>query len=268
MTTFLLLFSAGLGIGLYDSVVGSGGLALVSILTLLNIPPLSAIGTMRVVTLVQEAVSTAAFWRKDLIDWKLASILSAIVMVGAILGASVVLHLPQKWIPLIVGVLMILLASAIPFLRLKTKARTRKSLFEKFTARIRRIREQASGAAKRRTMIMAGLVFLLGIYGGFYGAGFGTFALLLFTLVGRLPLIESAANARVVGLTMSSAAGILFISRGNVNWDIAPPLLLGTIVGAWYGVELADRWGTRYIKILLTLVVLASGIKLLLPFLG
>ena len=95
MWFYPLLFIIGLVIGLYDSVAGSGGLALVSVLSLFNLPPQMTLGTMRLVTLVQESVSLGAFLKKGLVELKTSIILGLFAAIGSIIGTTIIFNIPE-----------------------------------------------------------------------------------------------------------------------------------------------------------------------------
>ncbi|MBD3365905.1 TSUP family transporter [candidate division WWE3 bacterium] len=259
----LLLFGVGLVIGLYDAVVGSGGLALMGVLSISGLPPHVAIGTMRLLSLVQEGVALVAFLKRKLIDVKLSLLLGGLASLASGLGAILVFRVSDTTLTPMIAVLMLLLAFAIPILHSKTK--TFRSIYVLRSVYKNLIDESAiETIPQKRIILLMGIFILLGLYGGFYGAGFGTFSLIAFTTIGGMKLLRGAGNSRLVGFLMSLAATGIFLSKGAIAWNFFFPLGLGTVLGSWYGVALADKLGSKYMKILLTLVVVATAIKLLL----
>lgn len=263
MLFFLGLFIVGVLVGLYDSVVGSGGIALTAVLSFLNVPPALTIGTMRTVTLIQESVSLVAFLRKKLVEIKLSLFIGLVAAGTSILGAKYVFLVPDYALKIIIVTVMLVLAVLIPLLRIKKK--TYRPIYIIKTLYAELIEEDTTVVAisKQRLIILFLSFGLLGLYGGFYGAGFGTIALMLFTYVGRTNLLVGAGNSRMVGFLVSLAAGIIFLNNGAVSWTHFIPLAGGTIIGAWFGVDFADKFGTKYIKLLLTFAVIVISIKLL-----
>lgn len=116
----------------------------------------------------------------------------------------------------------------------------------------------------KKTAALAVACFALSMYGGFYGAGFGTIALFPFSLIAGLGIIRSAAYARCIGFGMSLAATIVLLPNNIIIWRLLVPLGLGTIVGSWLGVSFATKLPIKYLRIALYGIVLLAACKLLL----
>ena len=241
----VLLFSAGLIAGIYSSVVGGGALLLIPIFTLVGTPLIAAIATMRVSSSVTQLVSMLAFWRKESIDWRKSLWVSAWCMPGAFIGAHLVLKIDQKVLSYIIAGLMLVLFFAITRMDKKGYKKPKK--------------------LTRNTEISLGiLAFLLGIYGGFYGAGFSTIILFMFMMFAGTPIFKSSGDASVVSFFVATTASIPFLFAHLVRWDIFYPVTLGAVIGAWIGVNIASHYGMRWIRPLLLAVVILSSIKLIL----
>jgi uncharacterized membrane protein YfcA len=102
----------------------------------------------------------------------------------------------------------------------------------------------------------------LGTYDGFFGPGTGSVLIVLFvTLFGDSPLYASG-NAKVVNLGSNLAAFTLFAWRGAILWQLALPMAVANVIGARLGARLALRQGDRFVRIVVTFVVLAVVTKL------
>ena len=96
--------------------------------------------------------------------------------------------------------------------------------------------------------ILTGIsTFLLGIYGGFFGGGFGTFMMFLLVIMG-FSFIKSAAISRVVGFLMSLSATIVFAQQGLIHYLYGIALGAGFAVGGWIGIGIALKKGDNYVK--------------------
>ena len=107
---------------------------------------------------------------------------------------------------------------------------------------------------------------MLGIYGGFFGGGFGSFIMFLLLFSG-FTFIKSAAIGRVVGFIMSLTATIVFAFNGLIHYPYAISIGLGSAIGSWVGVSIALKKGNKYIKTLFIIIILLTIIKLFLRFL-
>ena len=104
---------------------------------------------------------------------------------------------------------------------------------------------------------------MLGVYGGFYGAGIGVFILLLLAGAQRLDLVAGNAIKSAVVLFLSLAAAAVFARAGAIDWIAAIPLAVGNGIGGWVGAHLSLQGGNRWIRRVLLVVVVAGVYKLL-----
>lgn len=116
---FIALFIIGLLVASYDAVIGSGGLLLVTGFTLLGVPLLPAIGTMRAISLLQEGVSMVAFWYKLRFNRQAALFYAVISAIGGLIGASFVVSVPEQLLALLVGIVLFILLFVIHRLDMK-----------------------------------------------------------------------------------------------------------------------------------------------------
>ena len=118
---------------------------------------------------------------------------------------------------------------------------------------------------KNTKTFIAGSVgsFFIGIYSGFYGAGSGILYNYLLILVFRQTFLESTATRKIIGLLLSIAATVVFISKDVVDYTYATALFLGMCIGSYIGAHYSDRLGNIWIKRLFAVIVLIMAIKLL-----
>ena len=88
----------------------------------------------------------------------------------------------------------------------------------------------------------------LGAYDGFFGPGTGTFLIILFCLVLRLPLITSSGNAKVTNLASNIASAVAYVLGGKVLFWLGIPAACCTIAGNYLGAHLAIKNGAKIIK--------------------
>lgn len=240
--SYPILLVGGFIAGLYGSSVGSGGLVSLPTLLLIGFPTQAAIATNRLAAVFGEGSSVLQFRRHRKLNTKIALPITITSVIGAFIGAQVVLSIPTDVLNLLFAGMMVLL---LPVL-----------LSKKF------LEEQGDGQPKHSMVILCGGAFLLGLYNGFFGVGFGTFATIALAYEG-LSLIQSAAIARFVGFFASIASLLTFAAFGTVNFVEGTVLGIGFALGAWIGVSVSLKRGNGYIRLLLIVVVLASVAKLL-----
>lgn len=81
-------------------------------------------------------------------------------------------------------------------------------------------------------------LFLLSIYGGYFGAGLGMMILTLFTLYGMNNLNEMNGLKVLMVSVNNGIAAIAFIISGIIVWNFAIVMFFGAIIGGYYGASL------------------------------
>ncbi len=224
----VLVFVVTFFLGAITTIVGGISLITVPLLILLGLPPVQAIATNRAGLLGMAPGGLFVMNKHHLVDWKLGAFLASFAIVGSFFGARLVLELSQDLIQKIVAVITVVM---LVFLLLK----------HDFGIKNRKV--------KRTPLVWgvgAAIAFVLGIYGGFYGAGFGTFMTYLLIFVFGETFLQSAGTRKIVGFTMTVAATIVFVLAGVVVWPFALAFMagafLGGIVGTTYGIKAGNTW--------------------------
>ncbi len=118
------------------------------------------------------------------------------------------------------------------------------------------------------------LSFIVGIVGGIYGIGGGAILAPFFITFFRLP-VYIVAGASLLGNFVTSIAGVAFyqaIALFSPDIKVAPDWLLGILfgTGGMFGMYLGARCQkyvpAKYIKLMLTLVMLYTSIKYVIDF--
>ena len=177
LTFAIILFAGGILEGLYASTVGCGSLLSIPLLLLTGLPIHTVIGTNRFSVIFLESASTLKYQSKKKGTLKYALILGLIAACGSVIGSSLVIHVSETHLNLATAIIL-----AVVFLMIITKDKL--GLKEKHSPKI-------------NWPAVSAAVFLLGIYGGFLGAGFGTMITFIFVITG-FSFITSAANSRIV----------------------------------------------------------------------
>ncbi|MBA4023759.1 MAG: hypothetical protein C0482_15485 [Gordonia sp.] len=229
---------AGVGAGAINAVVGSGTLITFPTLVAFGFPPVTATMT-NAVGLVAGGVSGTWGYRRELagqwprLKWQIPASL-----VGAIVGSWLLLHLPEKAFETIVPVLLVL---ALLLVVLQTR-------IQRWTAK----RMVASPddpndtfLGPKRTGLLTGSTFLVGIYGGYFTAAQG---ILLMGAMGvivndKIQRLNAAKNLLSLLVNVVAALAYTIVAFDRINWAaaglIALGSLLGGVVGAKYGRKLS-----------------------------
>jgi uncharacterized membrane protein YfcA len=123
--------------------------------------------------------------------------------------------------------------------------------------------EQSLRWAGRRHHIAAAVGGLgLGFYDGIFGAGTGSFLVILLVGVLGYSFLQASAKARIVNLATNIGALAVFVAQGAPMWRLG--LLMGAcnVAGGWLGAHAAIRRGSGFVRAVFLLVVAVLAIRL------
>ncbi len=241
----VLVIFAGILCGFINTLAGSGSLISLPILMFIGLPPNMANGTNRVGVLVQNLVTSATFQKKKILDIPLGIQVAIPTIAGSILGAFVVLELPDRMVEMVVGVVLFIMLIPMWF--------NPKQWLEGKNMEGRKVNKAL------RWLIF----FLIGAYGGFIQAGVGIFLLAALVLNTGCNLVKANAQKAMINLVLTFFALAVFAFNGQVDWAIGITLAVGNAIGGYLGTKWAVSWGPAFVRYLVMAVVVVAGTKLL-----
>lgn len=243
--TVIILFIGGLFSGIINTIVGGGSLISVPLLITSGLPAHLAIGTNRFAMVFNTGVGAIDYHRKVKYKIKLALFLTVFASIGSYLGANIVLQIDEKILKYIIGILMLIMGGII------------------FYKKKLGLEERKINLTKRNYILITILSFLLGIYGGFYGAGISTMFTFAFALFLGISLIKSAGITMFIVSILSIIAVLVFLINMKIDFLFGIILAISFIAGAKIGVRLALKAGNVWIRRLFIFLVVISSIRLL-----
>jgi uncharacterized protein len=241
----LLVIGAGILCGFVNTLAGSGSLISLPILMFIGLPPNLANGTNRVGVFVQNLVTSATFHRKQILDIPLGIQVAIPTIAGSILGAFLVLELPDRVVEIVVGV--VLFVMLIPMWFSPKQWLEGKDLSN----------------TKIRLWLRWLVFFLIGAYGGFIQAGVGIFLLAALVLNAGCNLVKANAQKAMINLVLTFFAMIVFALNGQIDWMVGLTLAFGNAIGGYLGTKWAVSWGPVFVRYVVMVVVVLAGVKLL-----
>ncbi len=231
--------------GMVNSVAGGG--------TLLTFPALlAAHQTSR----IANATSTVALWpgqmsslfgyRKEIGESR-SAILPMVVLgfVGGILGAVLLLYTPSRVFDKIVPFLVLLATSL--FMVQEPLSRWQRARMERSTT-------DAAGKAtgepvpKTKGLWVWILLFLVAIYGGYFGAGIGILILAALGFLGFSNIHQMNGIKNIFTLFINGVASLIFVWKHLVDWRIAALMAVGSIFGGYAAAGIARKIGQRNVR--------------------
>ncbi len=213
-----------------DSIVGGGGVIALPALLAAGIPPHLALGTNKLAATGASSMATLRYANAGYVHVPFVLGLIPFGVVGSFLGAASVLLVDPWFIKGAVMVIMVIMALYVAF---KPKL----------------------GHENRFTKIQAGpyaicaiALLAIGFYDGFLGPGTGSLMLFLFLGVPQFDFLRSAANGRVLNFATNAAALALFAIKDAIIYEIAVPMLVAMLGGAYFGSHYGMKHGVGWVK--------------------
>jgi uncharacterized protein len=250
----LAIFGAGVAAGTINTVVGSGTLITFPTLIGLGYPPVLA-NVSNNVGLVPGALSGIYGYRAELTGQRERIVrLGSASLLGGLVGAILLLVLPQSAFKAIVPALIaiaLVMVIAQPWLARKVAARQQERQPRRTTRPVSAAMPSAGTADDPIQVggpVLWTIVFLLGIYGGYFGAAQGILLLGLFGIMFTDDLQRINAVKNVLACLVNAIAAVVFIIATHVDWTIATLIAAGSIIGGQIGARAGRRlppWGLR-----------------------
>lgn len=239
----LALACVGLLAGFVDAIAGGGGMLSLPALLSAGLPPVAALATNKMQSVVGTSMAVSTYWRRGFVN--LSSLVPAIAatFAGSLLGAIAVSRVDTSLLNMAVPVALIAIA-----------------LYFLFAPKL-------SDADSVSRLPFAALVpvmgFAIGFYDGIFGPGTGSFFTVGFVVLFGLGLTRATGSTKALNFTSNLAALAIFIPQGQVVWPVAAAMATGQVIGAYIGARTGIRYGATLIRPLVVIVSIALAIKLL-----
>ncbi len=229
----LLILGAGVAAGTINTVVGSG--------TLITFPTLVAFGYPPVVATMSNAIglipgNLSGTWgyRHELRGHtRRFAVLVPVSLVGAITGAWLLLHLPDDAFETIVPVLLVIaLVMVVTQRRIQAWVKGRKER-----------RGHGDGLSRPQIVLLIALVYVVGVYGGYFAAAQG---ILLIGIMGAMlpdPLqrINAAKNMLVLAVNLVAGSAYAIVAFDRIEWNVVALIGVGSLAGGAIGAAVGRR---------------------------
>jgi hypothetical protein len=235
------LFAAAVAAGAINAVAGGGSLVSFPALLAAGYPSKAA-NVTNTVALWPGYLGGSIGYRRELQPQKqrIVQLLPACTL-GALAGSAILLATPQSAFDAFVPFL-ILFACAL------MAAQDRLARFA--------LAHHLAVESDRIPLLSHLSVFLMSIYGAYFGAGLGILLLAMLSILVPDDLQRSNALKGLLSLLINAVAVVYFAFFGPVRWAPMAIMAVGALVGGYNGAGLARRLGRDALRI----VVVAYGV--------
>lgn len=238
---FLVVLAAGILAGAGNTVAGGGTTLSFPILVWVGLPEQIANATN---TLGLLAGSGGGAWsyRGRIRGQKGWGLLWVPALLGGALGAGLLLVLPPDWFAAVAPWLVIGSAGLVGVDPL--------------------IRRHLSGLVpgERCTGTSLAALFLISIYGGYFGAGIGILVLFTLRLVGIADLHDANGLKNLLVTGIKGVAAVGFIMSGVVVWSVAFTMIVGSTLGGWGAGHLIQKLDHGTLRWIVVAIGIAMGV--------
>jgi len=244
----LVLLAVSLVANIFSAFSGGGaGLVQFPVLIFLGLPFGMALATHKVASVALGLGATARHLREGSLDAALVIRILAFGLPGVVLGATVILDVPDRWAQLALGVLTI---------GLGIYSVSNKQLG---------LEVESKNLTRQQSLVGGAGLFVIGVLNGSLSSGTGLFCTLWLVRWYGLDYRRAVAYTLIlVGMFWNGAGAITLGLLGDLKWSWLPVLLVGSLLGGYIGAHWSIIKGSRWIKRAFEVVTILVGIKLIL----
>lgn len=243
----ILLLIVAFIANLFSAFAGGGaGLLQLPALIFLGLPFAIALATHKLATVALGIGATARHIKSSRLERQFALFMLMTGVPGVILGANIILLVPDRNAEISLGILT---------LGLGVYSGLKKSLGQTLDPQNRDLKGMSIGGL---------VLFLIGGLNGSLTSGTGLFVTLWLVRWFGMDYQRAVAYTLIlVGMFWNGTGALTLGILGNIRWDWVPMLLVGSFFGGYLGAHLAIKFGNRWIKRVFEIVTIAVGLKLI-----
>jgi uncharacterized membrane protein YfcA len=243
----IVLFLVSLIANIFSAFAGGGaGLIQLPALIFLGLPFSVALATHKVASVALGIGATLRHLKEETLERRFALFILTTGVPGVVLGASLILNVPDRAAEIALGILT-----------------TGLGIFSWFRPELGQIHSPVHRT--RSGYIIGGIIlFIIGVLNGSLTSGTGLFVTLwLVTWFGLDYKRAVAYTLILVGMFWNGAGALTLGILGDIRWSWLPALLLGSVLGGYIGAHMAIVKGNRLIKRAFEIITLLIGAKLI-----
>jgi uncharacterized protein len=221
--SWLALLAAAAGGGVVNALAGGGTFLTFPALLIAGVPPVVSNATSTFV-LTPAGYSITWVYRDRLVHGRRFQIaMVAVAMAGALGGSELLLHTSEHSFERLV-----------PYLMLGA------TLIFSFASRLRHAAASHAARSTHTLPLLAGQ-FVIALYGGYFGAGMGVLALVLYTVAANMDVHQANGLRLLCNTLTNTVAIVVFAVRSIIVWKVGLPMMVSCIAGGYWGAMLMRR---------------------------
>jgi len=237
------LFFVGVVAGFLDTLVGGGGLLAVPALLLSGIPPIYVLGTNKFQGSMGTGIATFLLFKKKKLDWNSVKNLMFASFIGSIVGGVIIQFVDTQFLSFVIPIVLVFIA--IYFI-ISPKPKS------------------TVGNSKPNKKFELFAVPVVGFYDGMFGPGAGSFFAMTGVMLKKLEIIQATILAKPLNFASNIAGFIVFFSFGHIAFLIGLLMMMGQMIGAFFGTHYLLKANPLIIRFLIVIISISMLIKYML----
>ena len=237
------LFFVGVVAGFLDTLVGGGGLLAVPALLLSGIPPIYVLGTNKFQGSMGTGIATFLLFKKKKLDWNSVKNLMFASFIGSIVGGVIIQFVDTQFLSFVIPIVLVFIA--IYFI-VSPKPKS------------------TVGNSKPNKKFELFAVPVVGFYDGMFGPGAGSFFAMTGVMLKKLEIIQATILAKPLNFASNIAGFIVFFSFGHIAFLIGLLMMMGQMIGAFFGTHYLLKANPLIIRFLIVIISISMLIKYML----
>lgn len=264
-----ILFLGAIFAGLIGSLTGlGGGVIVIPLLTLVfGVDMRYAIGAALVTSIATSSGAAAAYIKEGITNVRIGMFLEIATTTGAVIGAIVAMYLDKMYIAIIFG--CVLIFSAVRSIYKKEENIDYAAPGDKLGVKLKLNGSYPIGNGKiekYNVHNVAGgysLMTLAGVLSGLLGIGSGALKVLAMDTAMKIPFKVSTTTSNfMVGVT-AAASAVVYLQRGYIDPVLAMPIVVGVLLGAFFGSKILPKTNVRKLRLLFSIVIFILAISMI-----
>jgi uncharacterized protein len=265
--SFYLLAMSAMA-GLLGALTGLGGgiIVIPALVLVFNIDLHYAMGAALISVIATSSGTAMAYLKQGYTNLRIGMFLELGAVIGAVIGASLIAYIPA-YIIMFVFSAVLFLSAYLTIHRQETAEPFRDShpwakalqLDGQYPIKPGHYIPYHVQHVPTALIIMT----IAGALSGLLGIGSGTLKVLAMDQAMRLPYkVATTTSNFMIGITAAVSAGIYF-RHGYILPNLAFPIMLGVIVGAFFGAKLLPKIKTHTLRLLFSAAITLLGIQMI-----
>lgn len=263
-----VLFLGAIAAGFLGSLTGlGGGVVVIPLLTLgFGVDMRYAIGAALVTSIASSSGAAAAYIKEGITNVRIGMFLEIATTTGAVLGAVIAIWLDKKYIALIFG--CVLIFSAIRTITKKEEKVDPLAPSDKLAEKLKLNGSYPTkdGVVNYKVQHVAAgysLMTVAGVLSGLLGIGSGALKVLAMDTAMKIPFKVSTTTSNfMVGVT-AAASAVIYLQRGYIDPGLAMPIVVGVLLGAFFGSKLLPKVNVKKLRLLFSIVIFFLAISMM-----